>query len=151
VNVGGIGLRRYARIFQRKNEEQDGILPIPVACVTDMDVMPDCAPLIIGKINNGEKLPDRNRRRWQCNQDFSKEELQQHRENIDRKASGQEVKTFIADEWTLEYDLALSPKDSRGSYQCALAKDVYIAAVLAKEDDAINERIKNIEELEKKS
>src|SRR5208337_1087556 len=36
VNVGGIGLRRYARIFQRKDANKDGQLDIPVACVTDM-------------------------------------------------------------------------------------------------------------------
>src|SRR5437879_932354 len=52
VNVGGVGLRRYARIFQRKNvkdDEKDKQLFIPVACVTDMDVMPNCAGEITGK------------------------------------------------------------------------------------------------------
>jgi putative ATP-dependent endonuclease of OLD family len=47
VNVGGTGLRRFSRIFQRS----DGASPpvsIPVACVADMDVMPDCAPVILG-------------------------------------------------------------------------------------------------------
>jgi putative ATP-dependent endonuclease of OLD family len=31
VNVGGVGLRRYARIFQRKNVEKDRELNVPVA------------------------------------------------------------------------------------------------------------------------
>ena len=43
VNVGGTGLRRFSDIFRRKNEDQ-GLIDIPVACITDLDVMPDCAP-----------------------------------------------------------------------------------------------------------
>lgn len=40
VNVGDVGLYHYARILQR----QDGIaVPIPVACITDFDVVPDGA------------------------------------------------------------------------------------------------------------
>lgn len=41
----------------------------------------------------------------------------------------QNVKTFVADEWTLEYDLAFS----------GLAEEVYIAAVLAANDDPLND------------
>ena len=38
------------------------------------------------------------------------------------------MKTFVSDEWTLEYDLA----------HAGLAKDMWVAAHLAKEDDQIN-------------
>ena len=48
VNVGGGGLRRYSRIFQRKDTAKNGKISVPVATVTDMDVMPDCAPKILG-------------------------------------------------------------------------------------------------------
>jgi putative ATP-dependent endonuclease of OLD family len=38
VNVGDVGLYHYARILQR----QDGVVvPVPVACITDFDVVPD--------------------------------------------------------------------------------------------------------------
>ena len=44
VNVRGTGMRRYARIFQRKDDKRQ--LDIRVACVTDRDIMPDCGPEI---------------------------------------------------------------------------------------------------------
>lgn len=114
VNVGSTGLRRYARIFQRKGvkpEEKNLQLAIPVACVTDMDVMPDCAGEITGK-----ELPKK-----------SNVNLAEHRAKLLKKASGQNVETFVSDEWTLEYDLAY----------CGLAEDVYVAAELAKKEDTL--------------
>jgi len=33
----------------REDPAKDGVINIPVACVTDMDVMPDMAPWIVGK------------------------------------------------------------------------------------------------------
>ena len=139
VNVGSVGLRRYARIFQRKDAQNDGQLDIPVACVTDMDVMPDCAPMIIGCVEDGLEWPATNRRRWRAKRDIGDENaLTAHREKKVGKASGQYVKTFVSDEWTLEYDLALGPKDATGNFRSGIAEDVYIAACLAKRDDAIN-------------
>jgi putative ATP-dependent endonuclease of the OLD family len=126
VNVGGVGLRRFARIFQRKDVALDGEISIPVACVTDLDVMPDCAPEIIGKVKPGEAWPAG--RRWRARKDFSGEALENHRAEIQAKASGQSVKTFVADEWTLEYDLALD----------GLGREVWLAAHLAKADDNIH-------------
>ena len=40
VNVGDVGLYHYARILQRKDEI---VLPVPVACITDFDVVPNDA------------------------------------------------------------------------------------------------------------
>ncbi len=135
VNVCGVGLRRYARIFQRKNTNSDGSLDIPVACVTDMDVMPDCAPAIIGKVKEGVKET----RRWNARSDFADEAaLTAHRQERYERASGQCVRTFVSDEWTLEYDLALGPKDKDGKFADGLARDVYVAACLAEKDDIIN-------------
>ena len=34
------------------------MIGVPVACVADMDVMPDCAPEILGLVE-GEEIPDR--------------------------------------------------------------------------------------------
>jgi len=128
VNVGGTGLRRFARIYQRKHPDKDGTISVPVACVADLDVMPDCAPEIIGRVKSGETWPEKKDRRWRAKSDFTAEDLQKHREEIRGKASGQRVETFVADEWTLEYDLAFS----------GLGEDVWIAAHLAKADEQIS-------------
>jgi putative ATP-dependent endonuclease of OLD family len=128
INVGSTGLRRFARIYQRRNPDKDGTIDVPVACVADADVMPDCAPEIIGKVKPGEEWPAKKDRRWRAKADFTAEELDEYRQNIRTKASGQHVETFVADEWTLEYDLAY----------CGLAREVWIAAHMAKTDEAIN-------------
>jgi putative ATP-dependent endonuclease of OLD family len=138
VNVGGVGLRRYARIFQRKDvtdEETDKQLGVRVACVTDMDVMPNCAPLITGKVGDGEDWPKPALRRWRVKKEV---DLPKARKDILEKASGQCVKSFVSDEWTLEYDLALGPKGRDGQFAGGLAKHVYVAACLAEKEEAIN-------------
>ena len=125
VNVGGIGLRRYAKIFQRNDTHEK--LNIPVACVTDMDVMPNCAPWIVGKLKTYESYPaltESCRRQWRAKRDFKDSGLSEHRSKIYKKASGQCVKTYVSDEWTMEYDLAYF----------GLADDVYTSACLAKKD-----------------
>jgi putative ATP-dependent endonuclease of OLD family len=128
VNVGGVGLRRFARIFQRKAPATDGVIPVPVACVTDLDVMPDCAPEITGRVSPGETWPEKNKRRWRAKKDYTPQDLTARREEICDKASGQNVKTFVADEWTLEYDLAYA----------GLAREVFVAARLAAGDERIS-------------
>ncbi|CAH2789597.1 MAG: FIG131328: Predicted ATP-dependent endonuclease of the OLD family [uncultured Paraburkholderia sp.] len=132
VNVAGIGLSRYGRIFMRENRDVDGQLSIPVACITDMDVMPDCAPVILGKIKDGEPVPPltESKRRWRVKRNFQGGELDQKRVHIRDKANEQCVRTFVANEWTLEYDLAYF----------GLGKEVYIAVALAEADDKINDR-----------
>lgn len=125
VNVGHTGLRRFACIFQRKEPDRDGVINVPVACIADLDVMPDCAPEIVGRVK-GEDWPEK--RRWQVKSDFTEAELAGRREAIRGKASGQTVESFVSDEWTLEYDLAYA----------GLAKDVWIAAHLARNDEQIN-------------
>ncbi len=152
VNVGGVGLRRYARIFQRKSPDKAGKITIPVACVTDMDVMPDCAPSITGKVDQDTDWPKAPDRRWKAKSDFKDEkELARYRREKELKASAQYVETFVSDEWTLEYDLALGPRDRTQNFSDGLAEEVYIAASLAKEDDAINTRKKSVEEVEIKA
>jgi len=136
VNVGGVGLRRYARIFQRKDVKGDGQLDIPVACVADMDVMPNCAPLILGKVENEQPWPAQSDRRWRAKKDIEDEESLRRLKR--EKASDQFVKTFVSDEWTLEYDLALGPKVDQGRFPGGLGEDVFVAACLAERDEAIN-------------
>jgi len=137
VNVGGIGFRRYANIFQRAKPAEDGELKIPVACITDMDVMPDCAPWIIGKLKDGETIPklSESTRKWRVKQDFPGDDLATRRDTIGKKASGQRVKTFVAGEWTLEYDLAFF----------GLGEEVWIAAHLAAKDEKIHTGTTSVE------
>lgn len=129
VNVGGVGLGRYARIFLRKDPVADGEINIPIACVADMDVMPDNAPWIVGKLAPGDTIPDRppSKRQWRVKQDFPGTELEELRQSRREKASGQKVATFVADEWTLEFDLAYFGLD----------KLVWCAATLALNEVAI--------------
>lgn len=140
VNVGGTGLRRYARILQRQDASK-GTLAIPTACLADMDVMPDCAPHILGLIADDDDAKLENpRRRWRAKRDFpaaagdAQAGLRKRRESL-AAGDGQNVKTFVADEWTFEYDLAFS----------GLAQEVYIAAVLAANDDALKAGTKKID------
>ncbi len=130
VNVGGVGLGRYARIFMREDPAKDGIVSIPVACVTDMDVMPDIAPWIVGKLEKGDPIPPRSpsKRQWRVKADFPGDGLEQRRKERREKASGQRVETFVANEWTLEYDLAFH----------GLGELVWRAAALALDDDRLN-------------
>ena len=139
VNVGGVGLSRYARIFQKKQEAKQSCIGIPVACLTDMDVMPNCAPQILGKVKDGELWPSMSSRRWRAKKDFGSDSaLDEHRKKKIAKADGQSVRTFVADEWTFEYDLCLGPKGIDGGHPGGLALEVYIAACLAEEDEAIS-------------
>ncbi len=131
VNVGGVGLGRYAKIFMRK-DAGDGEIGIPVACVTDLDVMPDCAPEILGiKKVQGEGGNDQwpTSRQWLMVSDFPRggQTLPEYRKGKSDKVTGQGVKTCVSDKWTLEYDLACSE----------LAEDICVAAKLALADEKI--------------
>lgn len=105
VNVRGTGLRRFARIFQRK----DCSIPlnIKVACITDRDVMPDCGPEICINTEYVDRSKWPKNRKWKVESDFSSQsEKEDYIKKLKRRADGQLVKTFIADYWTFEYDLA---------------------------------------------
>ena len=106
VNARGIGLNRFSGIFKRKNEQEH--LDIPVACITDRDILPDCAPAICydEKYVDPQNWPAQ--RNWKVESDFTSEEIKEYISKICSKADGQTVKTFVSDHWTLEYDLAYS-------------------------------------------
>lgn len=138
VNVGGKGLRRFSRIFQRQDDEAPKI-DVPVACLADMDVMPDCAPEILGLVaSDDDDKWKSNTRRWRAHRDFGDEAgarqtaFEEQRKRL-REHDSQSVQTFVADHWTLEYDLA----------RCGLAEQVVMAAILAKNDDPLNAEKKN--------
>lgn len=131
VNVGGVGLSRYGRIFMREDPQAEGSIPVRVACVTDLDVMPNCAPEILGKIKAGEPIPQiqDSKRRWRIKSDYQGQALCDRREYIRSKANEQCVRTFVANEWTLEYDLAYF----------GLSRELHTAIHLADHDDKIND------------
>lgn len=89
VNVGTVGLFRYSRVFQR----QDGtVLPVRVACITDLDIAPASADAEMRK-----KLPSVG--------EMTSEQITA-RADAKRKRDGGSVRTFVSNWWTLEYDLA---------------------------------------------
>jgi putative ATP-dependent endonuclease of the OLD family len=143
INVGGTGLRRYARILQRKDASK-GVLSVPIACLADMDVMPDCAPVILDLVTgDGDPKWASARRKWRVKKEFGANAAEQLAGLAARRTKlcvgdAQYVKTFVADEWTLEYDLAFA----------GLAEEVYIAAVLAANEDSLNEARKTRDVLE---
>lgn len=91
-----------ARIFQRKEGDK---INIPVSCITDRDVMPECAPAICidEKYEDRDNWPKKNRK-WKVESEIKDKE--KYIQEIEKKANGQNVKTFIPEQWTLEYELA---------------------------------------------
>lgn len=145
VNVGSTGLGRYARIFRRRDAAA-GSIKTPVACITDMDVRTNCSPSIMGAFDKNGKLPEN--RRWKMKSDFADAAaLAKHRADKGTGTDGEHVKTFVADEWTFEYDLALGAL-TNGAYPMTLAKDVAVAIALAKEDEKIHAGGRKREEVE---
>ncbi len=104
INVGSIGLFRYARIFQRSDNIE---LPIRVACVADRDIPPDEAKTLVGQD-------------WKTEGEFGPGEVDALAVSLKSEDAGA-VKTFVSDHWTFEYDLARS----------GLIREVHAAVTLA--------------------
>jgi putative ATP-dependent endonuclease of OLD family len=103
VNVSSTALLRYAKIFQRKNNETIGI---KVACITDRDIPPQEAGSYTYLVKTEtRKLIPNNRK---CENNFTQQELTHKESSIREKYSGGEVETFIPTTWTLEYEIAKS-------------------------------------------
>jgi putative ATP-dependent endonuclease of OLD family len=102
VNVGHRGLFRYARIFQRAEGEPPAI---PVACVTDRDIVPATVTYV----------DDKKSANW------TPEQIAAHEAHL-HLHDGQLVETFVSPNWTLEHDLATNTN---------LAPLVYSAVKLA--------------------
>lgn len=119
VNVGSRGLRRYARVFRRKSlsgETTAPSIPIRVACIADRDIMPDCACEALG-------LDDRSGGpRFEA--DLSDEDARAKWLAGKHRDDGENVRTFVSDHWTLEYDLA----------HAGLGRSLHTAIALAKEE-----------------
>lgn len=146
VNVGHTGLRRFSRIFQKADETMPHI-EIPISCITDFDVMPDAAPEMLGIVTDDDDAAWKSkRRRWRALRDYAVDNDDAEPGLAARRAAlaaddGQQVRTFIADHWTLEYDLARS----------GLAKEVHLAALLAENHDKLTTGEKTKEDVQNKA
>lgn len=89
VNVGHTGLFRFSRIFQRTDHE---IMPVPVACIRDRDLVPDGIP------DDWKESLTRENSLDQDGVDAREAKLCQ--------GDGGCVQTFVSDHWTFEHDLA---------------------------------------------
>jgi len=95
VNVGSVGLYHYARIFQRADEAVK--VPIPVACLTDRDVVPDVASDYIEKSGTKKRFES----------DYTEAEIKALVKAKQDRAQGGNTVVCVSDRWTFEYDLAL--------------------------------------------
>jgi len=142
VNVGGTGLSRYSRIFRRQ-VAADGSIGVPVACISDLDVWPNCAPEILGKLTAAGSKPPK--ARWKTKSEFANPaDLAAVRTAKCAKNDGENVKTFVSDEWTFEYDITLGAKIGT-AYPMTLAKDVFVAIALSRDDEKINEGTRTVD------
>jgi putative ATP-dependent endonuclease of the OLD family len=120
VNVGGTGLHRYAKIFQRNDSrsEHENLpsIDIPVGCITDLDIIPDSAKEFF--VNSSRKTHGQ----------LGPDGIEEERQRIRSKAEGQMVRTFVSNQWTFEYDLAYY----------GLAKELFVAIQLAKATDSMD-------------
>ena len=141
VNVGSTALSRFSKIFQRKHDDSPHI-SVPIACITDRDIMPDCAPKILGLVtgDNYDLVWENPKRKWRCEKEFTSLELDK---KIGKKHQndGQQVKTFVSDKWTFEYDLAFY----------GLKSEVHRAITLAKNDDQLQDSKKTYEDIVQKA
>lgn len=121
VSVGSVGLFRYARILQRK----DGVvLPVKVACLGDLDIVPNDVPYIHGRQDKTRgsvplKKNQKEHPKRKVEDYTAAEVLEERKKKVDR-AKGGSTDVFISDHWTLEYDLLRS----------GLAKATYCAIQL---------------------
>lgn len=126
VNVGDVGLYHYARIFQRSNK--DDAIPIPVACLTDRDIVPNLATYV-SKPKTGKRFES----------DYAGTEAA---DTVSQKvlrvetADDPAVKVFVSNFWTLEFDLA----------NAGLAELMFVAVALGQAQKSRGERLTEADE-----
>lgn len=117
VNVGHRGLFRYSRILQRRT---GSAIPVPVALIPDRDIPPAEAKALVGDRKTENEL--------------TQGEIAARLKTL-RRDIGDPVDAFVADSWTLEFDLALRPE---------LAESIHQAVQLAKTSRRKPERLAKI-------
>ena len=125
VNVGSVGLYHYARILQRADENV--VLPIPVVCITDRDVVPNEAEYIAPPKNGKQRFE----------KDYSEDDLKELVKSKEDRAKGGSTLVCVSDHWTLEFDLALYGNGEL----------IHTAILLAKKAEAKGERLDEKDEV----
>lgn len=97
VNVGHVGLFRYAKIFQRKSIDKRQV-DIRVACIADRDIPPDSCVEYIGTTASGKPR--------KTAKDFKIEDITEKVKSKRDRAAGGPVEVFVSSDWTFEFDLA---------------------------------------------
>jgi len=129
VNVGTVGLFRYARVLQRADKT---VLPIRVACLTDRDIVPDHVSYVEDKLDkDGNIIP----RKFQ---DYSPEAIGGVIDKKEKRAQGGSTQVFVSDEWTLEYDLA------SGGTARLMRNAVMLATKATSKDGVLNDEERQI-------
>jgi len=125
VNVGSRGLRRYARIFRRR-ALADGTpapsIPIRVACLADRDIMPDCAREALS-LDDASGKEEKSNQQPRFEADLQDEDARARWLAGKHRDDGENVRTFVSNHWTLEYDLAHAGLGHSLHMAIALAKD----------------------------
>jgi putative ATP-dependent endonuclease of OLD family len=127
VNVGDVGLYHYARIFQRI--ANDEAIPMPVACITDRDIVPDIAQSFVAKPKTGKRFES----------DYTATEasdaVKRKRDRVEL-ASNSFVRVFVSDQWTLEFDLVFA----------GLGDLMFVAILLGQKQASKGERLTDADE-----
>lgn len=92
VNVGSTAFLRYSKIFLRE-KDLDGVMNIPVAIITDLDIKPD------DYVQQDKPC--------KTEKDF---DLPLEIGTKENKYWAKEIEAFVSPHWTLEYCIALSSK-----------------------------------------
>ena len=126
VNVGDVGLYHYARIFQRAKKGE--AIPVPVACLTDRDIVPSVATYV---------TPSKTRKRFEHDYGPGEADIAVKR-RVDRVEAVDDpsVKVFVSNYWTLEYDLA----------RAGLTKLMFVAIALGQKEASKGERLTEVDE-----
>ncbi|HIF9104799.1 TPA: ATP-dependent nuclease [Photobacterium damselae] len=110
VNVSGLSRKRYAKVYRSGPLEDTKPLPIKVACLTDLDLWPSEAEDTgeEGCIGFKEKKLPSGRKKGNLHHWLNELTVPQIEERKSKKSEfdGENVKTFISDEWTFEFCLA---------------------------------------------
>lgn len=106
VSLNGLSKKRYAKVYRSSDSEVNPPLPIKVACITDLDLWPDEAEE--NEVNlYGFKVrktgPKGNQHYWLSHYD---QDGIRNKEDQKKEFDGDNVKTFISDDWTFEFCLA---------------------------------------------
>lgn len=113
VNVGNIAFQQYSRIYLRKDESN--LIDIPVAIITDVDVRAYSETLTVNEEGTAVKTYSKK------DEIEVKEASSKQKDQIIAKYNFQNVKAFVAENWTLEYSLFKSPSLTK-LFQEALVK-----------------------------